>query len=67
MTTTMKGNAHDQIHDVRRMTAEMNYGDVALGVEAALPAMLPNRRPNFGYARLRRTLSWLCAALKRWA
>ena len=45
----------------------MKYGDVALGVEAALPAFLPNRRPRFGYARFRRTLIWLYAALKRWA
>jgi len=41
----------------------MKYGDVALGVEAALPAL----RPAFGYARFRRSLVWLCAVLKRWA
>jgi hypothetical protein len=45
----------------------MKYGEVALGVEAALPAFGPERRPRFGYVRLRRTLIWLYAALKRWA
>jgi len=45
----------------------MKYGDVALGVEAALPALAPNRRPGFGYARFRRTLIWLYAVLRRWA
>ena len=50
----------------------MRYGDVALGVEAALPALYPEQRPRYGYARLvqtftRRTLIWLYAALKRWA
>jgi hypothetical protein len=49
------------------MSNGMKYGDVALGVEAALPAFGPDRQPGFGYARFRRTLIWLYAALKRWA
>ena len=49
------------------MSKGMKYGDVALGVEAALPAPWRNRLPGFGYGRLRRTLIWLYAALKRWA
>jgi hypothetical protein len=49
------------------MSNGMKYGDVALGVEAALPAFRPDRRREFGYGRLRRTLIWLYAALKRWA
>jgi hypothetical protein len=48
------------------MSDGLKYGDVALGVEAALP-LRPARRPGFGYARFRRTLTWLYAALKRWA
>jgi hypothetical protein len=49
------------------MSNGLKYGDVALGVEAALPALRPVRQPGCGYARFRRTLIWLCAALKRWA
>ena len=49
------------------MNNGMKYGGVALGVEAALPAVGPERRPGFHYARFRRTLIWLYAALKRWA
>ena len=54
------------------MSNGMKYGDVALGVEAALPALRPDRRPGFGYTRsvltfTRRTLIWLYAAFKRWA
>jgi len=45
----------------------MKYGDVALGVEAALPALLPDRGPKLAFVRFRRTLTWLYAALKRWA
>jgi hypothetical protein len=42
----------------------MNYGDVALGVEAALPAFTgPVRR----LSRARRYLTRLIAALLRWA
>ena len=40
------------------MNHEPKYGDVALGVEAALP---PGRAPA------RRLLDWLLAALGRWA
>ena len=47
------------------MNLELKYGDVALGVEAALPTMRPSRPLDYGYARLRRTLLWLCAAFKR--
>ena len=46
------------------MNGELKYGDVALGVEAALP---PRERPSFGYDHFRRTLIWLYATLKRWA
>jgi hypothetical protein len=49
------------------MNGEMKYGDVALGVEAALPALRPEERCDRGYPSLRRTLVWLYAALKRWA
>jgi uncharacterized membrane protein len=49
------------------MNGELKYGDVALGVEAALPALPTRERPAFGYARLRRNIIWLYAALKRWA
>jgi len=52
------------------MNGAMKYGDVALGVEAALPAFRPERRPRYGYASLvktlaRRTLNWLYATFKR--
>ena len=46
------------------MIGEIKYGGVALGVEAALPA-LARRAPRRG--RLRRLLGMLVAALKRWA
>ena len=49
------------------MNGDMKYGDVALGVEAALPASPPLRRRGYGSARLYRTLIWLYASLKRWA
>jgi hypothetical protein len=59
------------------MNGGMKYGDVALGVEAALPAFRPDQRPGYGYAHLvqscsvqtsiGRALIWLYAALKRWA
>ena len=61
------------------MNRGMEYGDVALGVEAALPAFPPDRRPGFGHTRLvrtsclvrtslmRRTLIWLSTVLKRWS
>jgi hypothetical protein len=46
------------------MTGEIKYGDVALGVEAALPGVA---RPTPSRGRLRRLLGMLVAALKRWA
>ncbi len=49
------------------MNGEMKYGGVALGVEAALPSLPPLERRAGGFARFRRTLIWLYAALKRWA
>ena len=55
------------------MNRGMEYGDVALGVEAALPAFRPDRRLGFGHTRLvrtsfmRRTLIWLSTVLKGWA
>jgi hypothetical protein len=48
------------------MSGGAKYGNVALGVESALPAItLPAQRRN--HARLRRLLIFLVAALKRWA
>ena len=45
------------------MTAGMKYGDVALGVESALPAVvLPARR----HSRAQLFFTWLIAALRRW-
>ena len=50
------------------MSGGMKYGNVALGVESALPAItLPARRGKRSYGRLRRLLGLLVAALKRWA
>lgn len=49
------------------MNGDVKYGDVALGVEAALPAFRPEQRPSYGYARFRQTLIRLYAALTRWA
>lgn len=47
------------------MSGGVKYGNVALGVESALPAItLPARRRG---TRLRRLLNLLVAALKRWA
>jgi hypothetical protein len=43
------------------MTGGMKYGNVALGVECALPAASRHR------SRARRLITWLIAALKRWA
>jgi hypothetical protein len=44
------------------MTHEMKYGEVALGVECALPAA---RLPASHGGRARRYISWLIAALSR--
>ncbi len=42
----------------------MKYGEVALGVECALPrGCLPARQRG----RVRRLVTWLIAALRRWA
>lgn len=41
----------------------MKYGNVALGVESALPAVTRQYR----HGRFRRLLGLLVAALKRWA
>ncbi len=42
----------------------MNYGEVVLGVECALPRKFALvRRPG----RARRLITWLIAALRRWA
>ena len=49
------------------MNGELKYGDVALGVEAALPALRPRERLTCRYTRFRRTIIWLYAVLKRWA
>jgi len=46
------------------MTGGIKYGDVALGVESALPA---TTRPARRRSRARRLLTWLIAALGRWA
>ena len=46
------------------MTGGMKYGDVALGVESALPAFI---RPARRFSRARRYITWLVAALRRWA
>lgn len=45
------------------MSAGIRYGDVALGVESALPAISLPRRCG----RVRRLFGILVAALKRWA
>jgi len=48
------------------MSGGTKYGNVALGVESALPAVTrPAQRPSRGYSGLRHLLSWLAAALKR--
>ena len=45
------------------MTGGMKYGDVALGVESALPAVMwPAKRRS----RARCLITWLIAALERW-
>jgi hypothetical protein len=49
------------------MNGEAKYGDVALGVEAAMPALNPHPPRGHGLALLHRTLIWLCASLRRWA
>ncbi len=46
------------------MNGGMKYGDVALGVESALPACL---RPARRIRRAQRYLTWLLAVLRRWA
>lgn len=46
------------------MTDGMKYGDVALGVESALPAFI---RPARRFSRRLGYITWLIAALKRWA
>jgi len=45
----------------------MKYGDVALGVEAALPAFRPEQPPRYDCALFRQILNRLYAAFKRWA
>ena len=45
------------------MNAGIRYGNVALGVESALPAVTQPRRRG----KLRRLFGILVAALKRWA
>ena len=45
------------------MTGEMKYGDVALGVECALPAATRHRR----HSHARRLITWLIAVLRHWA
>ena len=42
----------------------MEYGDVALGVECALPAA---KLPAWRRSRARHCITWLIAALRRWA
>ena len=46
------------------MTGLMKYGDVALGVECALP---PARLPAWRGSRARHCITWLIEALRRWA
>lgn len=46
------------------MTGGTKYGGVALGVESALPAVARSARRG---SRARRFVTWLIAALKRWA
>jgi hypothetical protein len=46
------------------MTRGMKYGDVALGVECALPAAKP---PVWRRSGARHCITWLIAALRRWA
>ena len=46
------------------MTGGVKYGDIALGVECALPAFT---RPARRLDRARRYFTWLMAALRRWA
>lgn len=43
------------------MNADLRYGGVPLGVEAALPVARPVLR------RTRRLLIWLMAVVRRWA
>lgn len=42
------------------MNSRLNYGNVALGVECALPAATPR------YWRARRFAHWLLAVLRGW-
>jgi hypothetical protein len=49
------------------MKRDLKYGEVALGVEAGLPFLIPDSRRRRSCASLRRKLTWLYAALKRWA
>ena len=42
------------------MNDRLNYGNVALGVECALPSAIPR------YGRAQRFVHWLLAALRRW-
>jgi len=46
------------------MNAEVRYGDVALGVESALPIAL---RPWRRRGRVQAFTDWLKSALRRWA
>ena len=46
----------------------MKYGNVALGVECALPARLVlQRRASRTLTKLRRLACWLLASTRRWA
>jgi hypothetical protein len=59
-----KGENHAQVRIVSRMTSSIKYGEVALGVECALPWL--GRAPRrHNHARL--FIGWLIAALGRWA
>ena len=45
------------------MNTEMRYGDVALGVESALPCITA---PAFQRGRAQHLIDWLATALLRW-
>jgi hypothetical protein len=40
----------------------MKYGEIALGVECALPRVFAARRPGAA----RRLIDWMASALRRW-
>ena len=46
------------------MSGGVKYGDIALGVESALPSFT---RPASRLDRARHYFTWLMAALRRWA